>query len=402
MRKITAIAASAAVLAALAGCSAPAATPSATSSKPFTIVFDSGLSGALQVPANAALDAVKVAAASLNKTGGILGRKVEVTGLDSTGDPTRAVSVLQDYIGQHGNPDYVIPGVSSGETLALLPLLTRDSIPSSANTSNALLNNPAMYPYHFGNVPTAAGQLAGLLPFLKAHKVTKLTALLGQDAYGQGNVAAVTEALKGTGVTVDFESFDPAAVDLSAAYDKAVATKPQAIYLDCFGASCGPLFAAREKSGATNILTIGGSGVSGTGDGPTSFTDAAALKNFYMGLFAVQVYHAPGDRSVAFDAFYKAFSKQEGGTVKASILPAAIAYDGVRAFAAAAAKAKSVSAPKVAKALESYTPAKNYLVSYPDGFGYSSTSHFPAGNAKDFSYVLAGPAKDGMFQVGTN
>jgi branched-chain amino acid transport system substrate-binding protein len=371
--------------------------------EPFKIVFVSGLSGALEVPANAALDAVEVAADSLNADhDGILGRKVEVEGLDSGGDPTRAVSVLQEYIAKEGKPDYVIPGVSSGETLALLPVLAREQIASSANTSNEAIDDPDAYPYHFGNVPTAAGQMAALAPTLADAGITKVTALLGQDAFGEGNVAALESALEGSDVDLTIERFDPEAVDLTVPFERAKSSNPDAIYLDCFGESCGRLFDAREKVGATDIPTYAGSGVSGTGGGPADFASPAATQNVFMHLFSVQKAVPDGEQSPAFQAFFDAYKEKEGGTIKSSILPAVIAYDGVRLYAAAAEDAGSTDADKVAGVLEDdFVPEADYAVVYPNGPGYTADDHFPEPDPELFSYVAPGPVANGLFESGS-
>lgn len=361
---------------------------------PFEIVFVSGLTGPLADAAGGALGAVESAAEVLNQASGVLGREVTVEGLDSGGDPTQAVTVLQERLSSGDAPDLVFAGVSSAETLAMLPILTRNEIASFANSSNPSIDSPEEYPFHFGTAPTAAGQLAALPGFLEENDVESLSLLLPEDAFGDGNAQALAEVLD---IEFTEHRFSTDDVDLSVAYERALVGDPDAVYLDCFGDACGRLLDARVAVGATDLLTIAGSGVSGTAGGPAEFSTPDAIENLFMHVFDVQEFQSAEERTEAFAEFFDTFSADNPTDV--SILPIVLAYEGTRAYAMAAEAAGSAEASALAEAMTALGEPDSGWIVYPSGPGYTVESHFPDATAEVFSYIPPGPLEDGMFSV---
>ena len=346
------IATAAAMGLALLGLSGCGGSNGSASDNEITILLVAGTSGA---NTQAALDektALEVAADQINKRGGIDGKDVLVDTVDSKGDPTTAVSAYRGYVTSDGKPDVVFAGTASGETLALLPLLTRDKVLSFATTASALINDPNKYPYHFGVAPTSDDDLRPVAPFVEERGVEKLALFLGADAYGESVGAGIRKVLEGSGVDISVHRFNPADVDLSAAYRKMIDSNPDAVFTDAFGDAAARILDAREKVGATAVPTMTGLSIPATGNGPAEFSTAKAQENVSMLLFAVQNFVAPGDRTPAFNSFYDAYVTASGGTVKSSILAAAFAYDGMMLLETAADQSKSTDLDKLVDALE--------------------------------------------------
>jgi branched-chain amino acid transport system substrate-binding protein len=346
---------------------------SAAAGKNFTFVYESGISGALASVAALEISGMNVAIDELNKTGGINGHHIVLKTLDDQGSATTAVSVLQQYISGGGGMDAILAGLTSPETLAMLPVLTRAKTISMAGAVNTTLNDPSKYPYHFGIAPDAATELKTLLPQLTKISAKSLSALLPNDATGQTEYAAVQAALKGSGISVTETTYDPTAVNLTVPYAKAASGKPDALFLDAEGSAEGPLLNARLKvPGATDIATFGGPALAGVP--PISLAPASALGNFLMPELSGLVQKS-GAKSAALIAVQGA-NDYKGQ----SIIAAAFGYDVVQIVALGAKQAKSIDSAAIKTALEANpTIAVGNLITETD-LGYSSTDHFPTGS----------------------
>ncbi|MCU1415631.1 MAG: hypothetical protein JWN80_2971 [Microbacteriaceae bacterium] len=380
----------------LTGCSAASnSSPSASSSSskaPFRVLVVTGLTGPTQSASQLALTSFKAAAARLNKTGGVGGRKITIESGDSKGDPTQAVTVLQQLIAGGAKPDLVFAGLSSGETQAMLPVLTRDQILSVGSSNSPALNDPKSYPYHFGFSVTGTGALVTLPAYLKKNKLTKVSALIPQDAFGDGIQTALAANLSSSELTSSTR-YNDTATDLTVQWQTAAASKPDVIYADCFGADCAPLLASRAKANVANIPVILGFGATSTGLGPSSFATADALKNVKMIFPSYQAYKSPSQQSAPFAANFKAISP-----VTSSIVPGALPADELRGVALAYERSKSTNINDVVAQMYKLNEAPSTWVT---GWTikFNSQTHFPVPDPKDYLIEPVGPMIDGMFKV---
>lgn len=342
----------------------------AASGTPFRFAFDSGVSGAFASVASLEMQGMKAAIAQLNSQGGILGHPVELVPLDSQGDPTTAVSVLQQYLSGGNKLNAVLSGITSQEASAMLPVLTRDGIASISAANDPALNNPSSYPYHFGIAPSAKSTLQTLVPLLKQMNAKTIAILVPNDAFGLGESSALQSALAGSGIQSNVTTFSDSAVDLTVPYESALQHKPDAVFLDAEGNSSA-IFSARLKVGATSIPTFGGPAL--TGAPVTTIASAASLVNVKVPILSGLI--KGGTPSPALSALLGA-NTYSGNTL--AFVPA-LGFDAVKVIAFGATKAKSIEASAIAKALESSAPPAGYLVTEPAGLGYSSTNHFPPG-----------------------
>lgn len=360
--------------------------------KTFDVILISGVTGPLASLTKDEVDALNVAADQLNADGGIDGEKVTVTALDSGGDPTKAVSKLQEQL-SNSKPDLVFAGIASAETLALLPQLTRQQVLSMATTNNPTIDDASAYPYHFGLASTAEDQLSSLPAELQKAGVKSLSVLLSNDAFGEGELASVKAVLDGSGIQIDEETYNATDVDYSVAYQKALDHHDDAMFIDGTGDSIGRLITARDKLGATDVPTYAGSGL--TTVPPTSVASPDQLKNLYCVVLTAMV---SGKQTPVPDGTTTLVDKLKLGDQKVVYVPG-LAYDGLMAAALAAKQAGSTSVDDLKAALDDLDVAEGYFVTRPaaGGFNWSKDEQFPVTPDGGYSWVTPVGIKDGLW-----
>jgi branched-chain amino acid transport system substrate-binding protein len=386
---------------ALSACGGGAAgddTAPAADGEPIRVLFVGGKSGPTAQIVTETTQGLEAGIAEVNDAGGIDGRKLELEVLDTGGDQTRAVSELQRRLSSGDKPDLVIPGVSSVEALAMAPILTRQQIVSINNAASPELNKPDEYPFHFGYTPPGLRQQAGLPLALEELGAESVVALVGNDAYGETMAEGVRSNLEGTGIDVTIETFNLADLDLSIAYERAIAGNPDAVFFEAIGDPAQRLVEARQVVGATDIPAIGGFGINSTNGGPSKWASEEANENLYTQMFTATKYVAPEDRSEVLTTFFERMEEQGG--VANSVLTPMIFFDIVRIYAAAANEAGSTEAADVAKALEGDMEYPE-LVMWSDHH-WSADDHFPTPQPEDLAFAPRGELVDGMFRAFEN
>jgi branched-chain amino acid transport system substrate-binding protein len=378
----------------LTGCSSPGSAEGGGDEGEVNVLFVAGKSGPTATIVKDVTSGMQAAIAEVNANGGVNGQEMTLEVLDTGGDPTRAVSVLQRRLSQGDKPDLVVPGVSSVEALALTPLLTRERIVSINNAASPELNKPEDYPYHFGYTPVPVDQQAGLLDGLESLGAESVVALLGNDAYGEAMADAITTRLDGSGIDLTIEQFKLDDLDLSISYERAISSNPDAVFFEAIGEPVQRLVEAREVVGATDIPTIGGFGVNSTDGGPSKWASAKANENLYTEIFTSQIYQAPEERSETLTTFFE--NIEEFGGVRESVQAPFIFYDVINIYAAAANQAGSTDADKVKENLEGDMEYPG--LTFWQQHAWAPDDHFPSPTAEEFSIVPQGELVDGMFK----
>lgn len=373
-------------------------TAAEDSGQDFTVLFIGGVTGPAAATVKATTRALEAAAGSINEKGGVGGQRLVVEVKDSQGDPTRAVSLLQESLSGGNEPDVVIPSGTSAEALAMVPLLSRNKIVSVAFGASPLLNDPKKYPYHFQTTPSSAAQLTGLRKHLEAKAVKRLGVLVSQDEYGKGVVQAITSQLQGSGIEVKNFEFVPTDVDLSVSYLRMLDFNPDFVYLDTTGDAAVRLLQARVQVGAVNIPTIAGSGMSLTAGGPYKYGSPEANKNLETLVFTVEVAKPEGEQSAIFKDFFARYSA--GKPVETSLSTPSLAWDELRLVAAAG------SQPGALADLPDSLVKSIYSLKVPDGywltekeFAFTPDKHTPTPTPDDFPFIPTSPQVNGQYQV---
>jgi branched-chain amino acid transport system substrate-binding protein len=328
--------------------------------KSFDVVFVGGLSGPLASLTVPSVNAIKAAAADINKNGGINGEDVTVETLDGQGDPTKSVTTLQRRLGSGDQPDLLFLGISSTEALAMVPAAMRAGVAATGIASTTLLDKPSEYPLFRGITNDAANQLVGLPDHLKAKGVATIAMVTTKDASGDAHLAGLKAALASSGVTVKPQRVAPDELDTSGVWDKVVADKPDMVYVNCLGDACARIMDGRLKAGATDIPLLGGISMAVTGKGPSSYVSSPdALKNADVVNYSFAVKSAGESDSEMLTRFLSSRPAADQGT---SIGSPGLGWDAIYMFKYAAEAAKSTDATSMVKALDAGLPGSATFV----------------------------------------
>src|ERR1700744_5814633 len=168
------------------------AKPAIAQSAPIRIGWLASLTGASSAPAIGFNRGVMFAADTINASGGVKGRKIEIITRDTQGDPTKAVNATQEMISQL-KVDAIWGPTNSGESLAVTAIMARARMPNAHPCVVDSLIDPQRYPNAFRIAPSNTqwdDAVRGYtLNIVKAKKV----AVIG-DTTGYGVTAANASA----------------------------------------------------------------------------------------------------------------------------------------------------------------------------------------------------------------
>jgi branched-chain amino acid transport system substrate-binding protein len=184
----------------------------------------SSLTGPLSSAAIAENQGVQLAVEEINKSGGILGRQIELLTRDTAGDPTKAVNFAQQ-LAFSDKVQFVIGPVNSGEALATTPILARAGVPNIIIGALDELVDPTKYPRAFRAIntnlqwiSTANNYATGTL------KKTKVAIIADTSGYGTASARSAEQLLEKAGLKPVYSVLvDPNKTDLSDELSKAKA-----------------------------------------------------------------------------------------------------------------------------------------------------------------------------------
>jgi branched-chain amino acid transport system substrate-binding protein len=386
-------------VAALAACSSggsgsgSGSGPGGSASSPFVIVIDTGTTGPYAVNGVAAVDGVKAAAAVLNKTGGILGHKVEVQVLNNQGNPTTAATQLTQRVSSGTKPNMIEPGGISSEGVVEVPIAAAAKILSIGTPNDSSLNNPAKYPYEFLMAPNAILSQESLMNYLKAHHYTKAAMIYSTDAFGASVGAAAIQAARHAGITLQTATYSDTDLSMTSQLQKLQAGKPQVLYVQGFAAPPGIILQDRYTLG-WKIPTIGDLTTAAT---PLISADAGkpAEKGLLLQNLKISVY-SPG-QSPAVTSYISAIKKF--GPITSLLTTTSFQYDSVMLVAQAAKQAGSIATPALAQALENLKqPASPPWVTL-NKYVFTPANHSPAAPLSNWVINPVSTLTNGQFDA---
>jgi branched-chain amino acid transport system substrate-binding protein len=382
----------------LAGCS-NSDTAGTGGPDPYNVLAITALSGPLAAVGTPQMQAVKAAVNYLNSQGGISGHEVKLTISDDASDASKAVSILQQALTSGSKPNLVLPGASSNETLAMLPVLNRNKILSIASTGAAAISDPAKYPYSFGGSFTPDAAPGGIARYVVGKGYKKVGVLRANDAYGTPWFGFLSDALSKAGVTVVESAYDPTSVDLSPDLGKLNSANPDAIVAEGFGAPVGAIYAARAKLGNYSIPLIADNTIS-SGNPWKLANNPAALQNSVLEVYAVQQAGGADQKRPAVQTMLSWVQKL--GPLTAGISLYALEWDIFQSVNAAVRAAGSTDPVKVAPALESLQAGQGaWAQNLGDPPGYTASVHFAKPNPANYLFIKPGPLVAGSIKSQT-
>jgi branched-chain amino acid transport system substrate-binding protein len=346
------------------------------------------------IPARQALEAgIEI----LNKQGGIKGRQIKLTVVDSASDSAKGVANLQAYLADNDKPDAVFGGQYSGDSLPQAPVLTQAELLSFSSSVTPALDNPAKFPYVFRqSVP-----IDTIIDVLAAHLVQQgyktIGYAAGDDESGHSAVDAFTKVAQAKGLTV-VPGFVPAgSVDATATLERIRAGNPDALVLNGIGAAAATLLKARTALGWT-IPAIGDGSAFAANDlgkisSPADWGGVTVEQPNW------QVKGSSMLSGPAFQTFLDTYKAKQPITVGMGGL--VCLYENLVAMKAAYEGTDKTDAASLAKALEGYNDTIPQSIAPfwigTKGLGFSPQHHTNRSwGQDDFTFVPAQALVDGM------
>jgi branched-chain amino acid transport system substrate-binding protein len=175
-------------------------------------------------------DGVKLAVKEINASGGILGRKVEYTSLDTQSQPQVAKALAQKAIDQGA---YVVMGpVFSGSILVSMAETRRAEVPNFTGGEAAAITQQGN-PYVFRTSFTQTTAMPKVARYLKdTVKAGNVAIIWVNNDFGKGGLDTMKKALDAQGIKVATEvSTEPGQLDFSGAVLKVKQSNADALFV---------------------------------------------------------------------------------------------------------------------------------------------------------------------------
>ena len=173
---------------------------------------------------------VKLAVKEINASGGILGRKIEYTAMDTQTAPQTAKALAQKAVDQGA---YVVMGpVFSGSIVVSMAETKRAEIPNFTGGEAANITQQGN-PYIFRTSFTQSTAMPKLARYIKDGIKAKSVAIVWvNNDFGKGGRDAMTKALEAQGIKIAADvSTDPGQVDFSGAVLKVKQSNADAAFI---------------------------------------------------------------------------------------------------------------------------------------------------------------------------
>lgn len=208
-------------------------------------------------------------------TGEVEGTAIEVEYRDDAGDPDTAVTAAKELIGEGVN--VLLGSASSGVALAVAEQAAQNKVlfisgPAAADAVTGANE------YTFRSGRQSAQDVATAGTFLDDIEGKTIAVFAQNNAFGQGNVAAVEAILGGQGATVmpvlvaeDVTEFTPFA-------QQVLSAAPDLVFVAWAGATSGAMWQAMSQQGVLDSIPV----VTGLGDAATfgAYGEASEKINF--------------------------------------------------------------------------------------------------------------------------
>ncbi|QKW36112.1 branched-chain amino acid ABC transporter substrate-binding protein [Actinomadura sp. NAK00032] len=226
-------------------------------SGPIKIGVPAPLSGDSASAGQDILAAAKVAAAEINKAGGVDGRSVEIVEADDQCSAQQGAQAAQKLL--NSGVVAVAGGYCSGAAVPAIPIYGRRSVPFVMDAST----NPSLTDSGKGKVFRTCGrddnQGTVAAKFMTGELRARRIALLHDNTtYAKGLADAAGESVKQLGGQVVYaDALQPGQSDYSPVLTKIASTRPDVLYFTGYFAEAGLLMKQREQLGLKFTLMGG-------------------------------------------------------------------------------------------------------------------------------------------------
>jgi branched-chain amino acid transport system substrate-binding protein len=363
--RLAAILAATAAVLVLAGCGSGHSTTSKGSGLSIGMaVGQTGYLAALDTPFG---QGVNLAVDTLNKDGGLLGKKIKITTVDMASNATQATTLVNKLINRN-HVGVLLLGYTSAATAAVAPIAAARKVPIVAASV------PPKDPKWVVSTlqPVTKTDTVAVQFLHRKLKVSKIAVLYSQTPYGQTAAAAMKDVASKDGLkVVSSLGVDNGATDLTPQLSKAKSAGAEAV-IDVLA---GPVHIVEAKSAATIGLKI--PLVMGTDNVDTFKKATAAYRNTYFTASGVQQYPNNQDPQIkAADEKFLEVLKARYGTSVSDQADAGRGWDAMMILAEAVKASKATTGEALRAALESVKhtgTASQYAYTASDHSGQVST-----------------------------
>ncbi len=217
----------------------------------------------------------------INAAGGVLGRKLQLVSYDSAGDAEKARTFVKRLI-EEDNVDFIVGGSTTGETMAVIPLVEAAGVPFISLAGAVVIIEPVKK-WVFKTPHTDRMACEKIFVDMKARHATKVALISGSGGFDKSMRAECLKVVKNYDIEiVADESYGAGDKDMTAQLTK-----------------------IRNTAGVQAVLNAG------FGEGP-----AIVTRNYRQLGINVPLYQSHGVAS-------KAYVKLSGGAAEGVRLPAA-------------------------------------------------------------------------------
>ena len=354
----------------------------------------SSLTGPLSSAAIAENQGVQLAVEEINKSGGILGRQIELLTRDTAGDPTKAVNFAQQ-LAFSDKVQFVIGPVNSGEALATTPILARAGVPNIVIGALDELVDATKYPRAFRAIntnlqwiSTANNYATGTL------KKSKVAIIADTSGYGTASARSAEQLLDKAGIKpVYVVLVDPNKTDLSDEMNKAKAAGADVVMpWSAATGLLGRLLNARGDMG-WNVPVVGHPALMAA-QIRKLLNKPEYWDNTFAAGYQSTTYGADGKLPERTQALVdKVRGKLGGGEINVLFWWVALGYDTVKIIEYAAKTAGSFDPAAIQKVLENTKDFRGVYTSY--SWSATERNGFPDAN---MAMNAASTFKDGSFK----
>jgi len=339
----------------------------------------------------------------INETsGGIDGREVELTVIDSTGDPAVGAANLQAYFADNDKPDAMFGGQYSFESLPYAPITTQNEVLSVVSSISPELDDQEKFPYTFQQTIPAATIVEVLVDYVEEQGYDDVAYIAVDDESGHSSIEAFEAAAEESGISVESDYIPADAVDATATLERLRATDPDALIMGAVGPAAATMLKSRTDIGWTDTPAIGDGSAFGAND-LGKISEPQYWDNVVVQTGHYQVADSPMLSTPQFDRFLKTF--KENYEIEVGMAGLACLYQDLITIKAAFELTDDHSAAGLAQALEDNGPdtipeSIEDVWFGTEGLGFSEESHANQVWGPDtFSFVPAQAGVDGMVKM---
>ena len=362
--------------------------------QPVKIGWLSSLTGPLSSAAIAENQGVQLAVEEINKSGGILGRQIELLTRDTAGDPTKAVNFAQQ-LAFSDKVQFVIGPVNSGEALATTPILARAGVPNIVIGAIDELVDATKYPRAFRAINTNLQWISTANNYATGSlKKTKVAIIADTSGYGTASARSAEQLLEKAGIKPVYSVLvDPNKTDLSDEMNKAKAAGADVVMpWSAATGLLGRLLNARGDMG-WNVPVVGHPALMAA-QIRKLLNKPEYWDNTFAAGYQSTTYGTDGKLPERTQALVdKVRGKLGGGEIDVLFWWIALGYDTVKIIEYAAKTAGSTDPAAIQKVLENTKDFRGVYTNYT--WGPTERNGFPDAN---MAMNAASTFKDGSFK----